>query len=111
MAGKELDVVAIITPKVGKVDRVAELLSGLTKAVHKNEPGCLRYHLHREINSRTGAEDLVMIEQYADQSAYESHSKTPDFQNLVKILTEEELLASPLVIKYLKSIAGFASRL
>lgn len=90
MAGKELDIVAIISPKIGKVDRVswsptlcshsekrpthedgkvAELLTNLTKAVHKNEPGCLRYHLHREINSKDGSEDLVMIERYTGTSA------------------------------------------
>ncbi|KAI9875118.1 MAG: hypothetical protein M1830_007619 [Pleopsidium flavum] len=61
---KEVDVVAIIKPKPGKGDRVVELLTNLASAVHKNEPGALRYHLHREFDSKDGSEDLVMIEKY-----------------------------------------------
>lgn len=52
-----------------------------------------------------------MQSRYADQSAYEAHSKTADFQNLVKVFQREELLKGPLVIKYLKPIGGFESRL
>jgi hypothetical protein len=48
---------------------------------------------------------------YADQSAYDAHSKTADFQNLVKVFKDEELLSGPLVIKYLKPIGGFESKL
>lgn len=52
-----------------------------------------------------------MDSRYADQSAYDAHSKTADFQNLVKVFKNEELLSGPLVIKYLKPIGGFESKL
>ena len=56
-------------------------------------------------------EPHLMRSRYADQSAYEAHSKTADFQNMIKAVTEEGLLSAPLVIKYLKPIGGFESRL
>ena len=63
------DIIAIIQPKAGKADRVSsvppkyhfslllyeinnlkvqELLKTTAEAVKTNEPGTLRYHLHRE---------------------------------------------------------------
>lgn len=47
-----------------------ELLENITVAVHKNEPGVLRYQLHREIDSKDGSEDLVMIEKYVRSSPF-----------------------------------------
>jgi quinol monooxygenase YgiN len=34
----------------------------MSKSVLSNEPGTLRYQIHREINKKTGEEELVMIE-------------------------------------------------
>ena len=40
----------------------------------------------------------------------EAHAKTDYFQALVEVVTKEELFAKPLDVKYIKPIAGFASR-
>jgi quinol monooxygenase YgiN len=52
-----LDVIAIISPKPGKTDRVVELLTQVSAYVKSNEPGTLRYEV-----LRTGKEEIVMVE-------------------------------------------------
>jgi quinol monooxygenase YgiN len=74
------DIIAIITPKAGKADRVClnttagilqfvqvahdrqveELLAATAKDVKANEPGVLRYHLQREVKG--DAPTFVMLE-------------------------------------------------
>lgn len=99
----------------------------------------LRYQAYREVNSQDGSEDIVMIEQYAalhspsllcsrctphshvmglnhtsryeNTAALEQHSKSEDFLDWARRLKEEDLLAKPLVVKVLRPVAGFASRL
>lgn len=73
------DIIALITPKPGKADRVTssfyidivrlltvkkvvELLQIAAAAVKANEPGTLRYHVHREIKG--DAPTIVMLETY-----------------------------------------------
>lgn len=56
--GDEVDVIAIISPAPGKEARVEELLRDMTQKVHDKEPGALRYHLHKDVNSS----DFIMVE-------------------------------------------------
>jgi hypothetical protein len=44
---------------------VIELLNGMSKFVQENEPQTLRYQIHREVNKKTGVDDLVLLETYA----------------------------------------------
>jgi quinol monooxygenase YgiN len=46
----------LISPKI------LELFEGVFKSVLADEPGLLRYHLHQEVNSASGADELVMLE-------------------------------------------------
>jgi hypothetical protein len=71
-----IDIMALITPKPGKADRVSftevqisstrlmdqveELLLQAAVAVKANEPGTLRYHLHKE--TKGDAPTFVMLE-------------------------------------------------
>lgn len=59
MAGT-VDIVAIISPKPGKADRVEELLAEQAKWVKENEPNTLRYHLQRE--TKGDAPKFIMLE-------------------------------------------------
>jgi len=61
MASSGIDVIAIIYPAEGKTDRVAELLQKVLEHAQANEPGTLKYEMHREIKGG----DIVMVEQYA----------------------------------------------
>lgn len=73
-----IDIVALITPKPGKAARVSanvqpvwslielmcakveELLLEAAKAVKANEPGTLRYHLHKE--TKGDSPTFIMLE-------------------------------------------------
>ena len=73
-----LNIIALITPKAGKSDRVfcclvigaympyanrgqvEQLLKTAAQAVKEKEPGTLRYHLHRE--TKGDAPTFIMLE-------------------------------------------------
>ncbi|KAF1842778.1 antibiotic biosynthesis monooxygenase-like protein [Cucurbitaria berberidis CBS 394.84] len=103
------DIIAIITPKSGKADRVEELLTIATKAVEANEPGALRYHLQREIKGDNPS--FVMLETYKDQASLEAHAKSEHYQALSRAIKDEDLLAAPIKVMFTKEAGGYASRL
>ena len=103
------DVIAIITPKPGKADRVEELLTTAAKAVKANEPGTLRYHIHRQ--TKGDAPIFVMLETYANKAALETHGKSEDFKKLGKTMKTEDLLAEPMKVLFTKEAGGYASKL
>ncbi|KAL6703752.1 hypothetical protein ACN47E_009133 [Coniothyrium glycines] len=103
------DVIAIISPKPGKADRVEELLREAGKAVKANEPGTLRYHVHRE--TKGDAPTFIMLETYANQAALETHAKSADFKALGRALKKEDLLAAPMKVLFTKEAGGYASKL
>lgn len=74
-----IDLIAIIYPKAGKVDRVrkpahmagfhitntgqvVELLSEVSEYVKASEPGTTRYQITREVNKKSGVEEVIMLE-------------------------------------------------
>ena len=99
----------------------------------------IRYQAHREMNSQDGGEDIVMIEQYAalrfpslrcprctvhshvarlnhasryeNMAAWDQHQKSEGFLDFARRLKEEDLLAKPIVLKVVRPVVGFASRL
>ncbi|GAQ46936.1 hypothetical protein ANI_1_3436014 [Aspergillus niger] len=118
--GEECDIVAVLTPKPGKLDRVrypswcrqafglvAELLTKLTACVKKNEPGVLSFHLYKDFDRETGQEELVLVEKYVNKEAYDLHAELPDFQAMHATFRAEELMAKPILIKSVKPLVGF----
>ncbi|KAL3427086.1 hypothetical protein PVAG01_00595 [Phlyctema vagabunda] len=105
------ELIAIIVPKPGKADRVIELLLEVSKYVVDNEPDTLKYHIHLESNKKTGVEEVIILETYKDKKALAAHGESAAFKNLEKKLTEEDLVAAPLQLKFIKPVGGFASRL
>ena len=78
-----VEIIAIITPKAGKADRVslttsslyhlidgnptntskvAELIAAHAEWVKANEPKTLKYECKREVNKKSGLEELIMVE-------------------------------------------------
>ncbi|RDK36539.1 hypothetical protein M752DRAFT_311078 [Aspergillus phoenicis ATCC 13157] len=102
--GEECDIVAVLTPKPGKLDRVAELLTKLTACVKKNEPGVLSFHLYKDFDRETGQEELVLVEKYVNKEAYDLHAELPDFQAMHATFRSEELMAKPILIKSVKPL-------
>ncbi|KAH9878842.1 hypothetical protein J1614_002276 [Plenodomus biglobosus] len=103
------DIIAIITPKPGKADRVEQLLRTAAQSVKENEPGTLRYHLQREVQGAEPA--FVMLETYADRAALEAHGKSEAYKTLGRAMKREELLAEPIRVLFTKEVGGFASKL
>jgi hypothetical protein len=60
----ECDIIAILTPSFGKIDRVMELLSALTEAVREKEPGVISFHFYKDFDRESGNEELVLVERY-----------------------------------------------
>ena len=58
-----LQLLAIISPKPGKTDRVIVCLREMSEYVKDNEPGTLQYEIMRVNKDRkTGKEEVVMVE-------------------------------------------------
>ncbi|KAL9119555.1 MAG: hypothetical protein Q9187_003891 [Circinaria calcarea] len=107
MDQNECDIVATLSPKSGKLDRVVELLSNLTKAVEKNEPGVFSFHLYKDFNAESGKEQLILVEKYTDMEAYDNHAEKPEFQAMHKTFKAEDLFTAPIIIKSVKPVTGF----
>ncbi|ESZ99331.1 hypothetical protein SBOR_0293 [Sclerotinia borealis F-4128] len=107
----QIDLIAIIFPKEGKADRVAELLNEISKHVHATEPGTLKYEVNKEVNKKSGAEEIIMLESYKDKAAIASHGASEEFKAFGKKLKDEDLIAKPMQLKFLKNVGGFSSRL
>lgn len=66
--------------KAGKESETARLFATLT--LHsRNEPGCLRYQVHRH---KTDPRRFFIYEQYKDEAALEEHRNTPHFQEYAR---------------------------
>ena len=63
----------------------------------------------REVNTK-GEPKFIIIEQYADSEAFKKHGGAAPFKELGLSFKRENLLAKPLEIKFVKSVAGFDSR-
>ncbi|KAH7393609.1 hypothetical protein BKA64DRAFT_676587 [Cadophora sp. MPI-SDFR-AT-0126] len=101
----QIDIVAIITPKPGKIDRIVELLSEVSQYVKANEPGTLKYQITR------GKDEVVMIESYKDKAALGAHGSSTTFKAFQKKMQDEDLVGAPMQLKMLKHAGGFTSRL
>ncbi|KAF2435965.1 hypothetical protein EJ08DRAFT_645630 [Tothia fuscella] len=99
-------VIAVLSPKPGKKQRVIELLTTLVNGVTAHEPKTLQYEMHTQIDS----DDIVMIEKYVDVEARLIHRDQPHFMEMFKVIANEKLLSQDLELRVLKKIAGFANR-
>ncbi|KAI4248810.1 MAG: hypothetical protein L6R40_000821 [Gallowayella cf. fulva] len=92
------------------MDRALDLLTQATHMVRENEPGNIRYQLHVEMNGDERGESIVFLETYKDQAAWDAHCEGEAYKMLVKTMTEENLIAPPTVMKFIKPIAGWESK-
>ncbi|TGO52421.1 hypothetical protein BOTNAR_0324g00050 [Botryotinia narcissicola] len=104
----QIDLIAIIFPKEGKADRVAELLNEISTHIKATEPGTLKYEIKKEVNKKTGAVEIII---YKDKAAIAAHGSSEEFKAFGKKLKDEDLIAKPMELKFLKHVGGFSSRL
>jgi len=77
-------IVANLWVREGQLDRVVELLSGMARYTHANEPGAERFALHRDTEDPS---HLVMIEAFADQAALDAHRASDPYRELMASLS------------------------
>ncbi|OJD30809.1 antibiotic biosynthesis monooxygenase [Diplodia corticola] len=117
-------VTAIVTPKAGQpVDQIEKILADHAAWVQQNEPGTLRYALHKSIGD--GPTVFTMIEthvsvfppfirtvaypmafRYKDKAAIDAHSQSPRFKEVapqLATMVDMQLYVS-------QPVGGFESR-
>ncbi|KAE9374715.1 hypothetical protein N431DRAFT_556955 [Stipitochalara longipes BDJ] len=104
----QINLIAIISPKAGKVDRVIELLNGVSQYIQKNEPGTTRYQINVEVNKKSGVEQVILLESYKDKAAIGIHGSSDTFKAFQKTLKDEDLVGAPMQLKFVKEAGGFA---
>ncbi|KAJ5463487.1 hypothetical protein N7475_008431 [Penicillium sp. IBT 31633x] len=72
----EINVAAVLSPKPEKFDEVATLVSEVVKQVQEHEPDTLLYYAF----SVKDKNEIVIVERYKDQSAVQTHVKSPYFR-------------------------------
>ena len=78
MAESPLRVVARIKAKSDQIAEVRELLLALVEPTHQ-ESGCISYELLQNRNDPT---DFTFVEEWASDSAFESHSNSDHIKTL-----------------------------
>lgn len=89
--------------------KLEELLTNITKYVHKNEPDTLKYELHKQINP-DGEAVYVVLEAYKNEKAVATHRASEPYMHLFATAEKEGLVGAAPTIVESRSIAGFASR-
>ncbi|KAH8598106.1 hypothetical protein B0O99DRAFT_507121 [Bisporella sp. PMI_857] len=106
----QIDLIAVITPKPGKEDRVVELLKEMAVFVKENEPDVLRYHINVE-TKKSGEQEVIMLETYKNKEAMRAHGTSKEFKAFQKKIAAEDLVGRPMQLKVVKPVGGFAARL
>lgn len=108
-----VDLTAVLTLNRGKLKRFLEEFESISKFVKANEPGVLRYELHRGLPEKNGGADIVVIREiYASEDAQKAHIDTPQCQAFIKAMEEEKFCSdAKIVFTATKADFGFASRL
>ncbi|TVY50578.1 hypothetical protein LCER1_G007937 [Lachnellula cervina] len=113
----QIDLVAIISPKPGKTDRVIELLQEVAEYIKNNEHGTLKYNITRSFNKQSGVDEIIMIEMFAfaasafgykDKAAMLAHGSSKEFTAFQRKIQEEGLVGAPMQLKITKPAGGFS---
>jgi quinol monooxygenase YgiN len=73
-----IGVTAKLKVLTGKNQDFEIIFKQLVSSVLANEKGCLLYALHQ---SREDTQTYIVLEQYVDETALQSHSKTDHYRN------------------------------
>ncbi|KAE9970697.1 hypothetical protein EG328_006122 [Venturia inaequalis] len=98
--------IAILSPKPGKKERVIELMKKIVDGVIANEMGALQYEMFEDINTQ----EICFVEKYADGAAQKLHENTAYFTESIGALVKEDLLSKDYELRFLKTTAGFHVR-
>ncbi len=68
------------TIRAEALEAVVQDYAEMMRLVRENEPGCILYQVH---SNQDSSADFMVYEVYRDQAAFETHIKTPYFQDIV----------------------------
>ncbi|TID26926.1 Dimeric alpha+beta barrel [Venturia nashicola] len=105
-ATEAVTLIAILSPKPGKKDRVIEIMKRIVDGVIANEMGALQYEMFEDLE--TG--EICFVEKYADGAAQKLHENTDYFRESIGTLVKEDLLSKEYELRFLKTVAGFQVR-
>ena len=69
------------TGKPGTGPAVEAALKRMAVLVHQEEPGCLTYQASRPADA---PDDWLLYEVYQDDAAFDAHTQTPHFQDIIQ---------------------------
>jgi quinol monooxygenase YgiN len=87
-------VVASFKVQDGRVEEAIAALAPVIEQTH-DEPGCLSYALHRDVNDPLR---LVLVERWTSQVALESHFQQPYLEGLGQLA--QDLLSEPPTLSF-----------
>ena len=79
MSGR-IGVVGRLRAKPGKEDELAAMMAELSQLAKQHEPGMIQHAIFR---SRSDPGAFTVVEVFADQAAFEAHSKTPHYPDIL----------------------------
>jgi quinol monooxygenase YgiN len=97
-------IIARFKMQAGKEEEALESAKKMGESVKAEEPGTLAYLVHRSIDDPS---EIVYVEVYADDAAFQAHTQTPHMGELRARFAE---LYDPSVIKLerFERVGGFA---
>ncbi|QDS70684.1 hypothetical protein FKW77_001404 [Venturia effusa] len=98
--------IAILSPKPGKKERVVELMRKIVDGVIANEMGALQYEMFEDLKTH----EICFVEKYADGAAQKFHENTQYFKESIGALVQEDLLSKDYELRFCKTLAGFQVR-
>ncbi|KAM0276776.1 hypothetical protein ACHAQH_006425 [Verticillium albo-atrum] len=102
-----IDLVAIITPKKGQTERFFSLFAECANHAKENEPGTLRYRIHRgKGDMNGGAEEFVVRETYENAAAMETHLACAHVKAMIREI-EGGMLTENVKVIHVAPGAGF----
>ena len=93
-----ITLIARIIAQPGKEALLAEEIVKIARTVREQEKGCLMYIPH--VSADNPAE-IILLEKYSDQEAFDAHVQTPDFKQYRERTKE---LVAERVLQYLKEL-------
>jgi len=92
-------VIARLKSKPGQEAVMAQICRQLARQVKENEKNCLMYIPHVSVKDES---EIIFVEKYTGQEAFNAHGQTPYFLEAVGKL--QKILAEPLDIKILTEL-------
>lgn len=96
-------IIARLTMQDGKEEEALAHLRKMGDAVQANEPGALAYAIHRSLENPS---EIVFVEVYADDAAFQTHMQTPHMGEFRGAFAEV-FDAAKTKIERLERIGGF----